>query len=73
MEDRRSLKEVEYRQPPLTPGDSMLNITPERRRIVAQVRRDALKRRLLGGRSFCWTMRRFVDNSRWQRWSGGLI
>jgi len=64
MEDRRSLEEVEYRQPPLTPGDSMLNISPERRRIVAQVRRKGLKWGLLGDASFCWMMRRFVDNSR---------
>src|SRR5581483_11792996 len=36
--DRLSLT-LKRRQPPLAPGDSMLNYTSERRRIVAQVRR----------------------------------
>jgi hypothetical protein len=31
------------RQPPLAPGDSKLDYTPQRRRIVAQVRRKASK------------------------------
>src|SRR5712671_3520788 len=45
MENRRSLKKLNAGSPPLTRGDSMLNLTPERRRIVAQVRREALKNR----------------------------
>ena len=35
----------EGRQPPLAPGDSMLTLVSERRRIVAQVRREVPKNR----------------------------
>ena len=35
----------EGRQPPLAPGDSLLTLVPERRRIVAQVRRKVPKNR----------------------------
>jgi len=36
---------MKRRQPPLAPGDSLLNLLSERRRIVAQVRRKARKYR----------------------------
>ena len=36
---------MKRRQPPLAPGDSLLNVLSERRRIVAQVRRKARKYR----------------------------
>jgi hypothetical protein len=57
--------EVERRQPPLPSGDSVLILMPERRRIVAQVRRKALKKwSFLRRGRFSLTMRRFVDNNR---------
>ena len=36
---------MKRRRPPLAPGDSLLNLLSERRRIVAQVRRKARKYR----------------------------
>ena len=41
--DRRSPDLNDHRQPPLAPGDSTLTCMPERRRIVAQVRREVPK------------------------------
>jgi len=43
MENRRSLKKLNAGSRPLTRGDSMLNLTPERRRIVAQYGAKPLK------------------------------
>src|SRR6185312_2032181 len=61
--DRRSQPE-ECRQPPLASDDSLCRCTSERRRIVAQVRREVPKEsRLLRTAKLVGPMRRLVDNS----------